>query len=208
MVNEWLYTPAHTHSSTQCMHTTCTCTIVSRASAHSRVSAHAVQNHEICLSTHGCLPGTLRYVHVGGVTHTHIQIIPQNIFINFWHWVFRMQGTVGYALSRWNYHYPPNLIRMCNHIHFGDLNSQCHRCTGINFKLVNFKAYGNYFKLGWLYYSHQYDTDLECPLDDWVAHSLWLHCLTSLTILITASGESKTAQSHLTTFTNPRACMT
>ena len=49
-----------------------TCTVVSRASAHSRVllnayvphfkgvSAHAGQNHELCLSTHGCLPGVLQ----------------------------------------------------------------------------------------------------------------------------------------------------
>ena len=28
----------------------------------SQVSAHAGQNHELCLSAHGCLPGTLLYV--------------------------------------------------------------------------------------------------------------------------------------------------
>ena len=30
----------------------------------SRVSAHVGQNHELCLSAHGRLPGTLRYVYI------------------------------------------------------------------------------------------------------------------------------------------------
>ena len=62
-----------------------------------------------------------------------------------------MQGTVGYALDRWDYRYPPNSILICNHTRYFNINLAIWMLSAIDTQLLSWRinACGNYFKGGY-----------------------------------------------------------
>ena len=123
-----------------------------------------------------------------------------------------MQGTVGYALDRWDYRYPPSSIWMCNHTRSFNINLAIRMLSIMDAQLLSwwiFNACGNYFKGG-------YNNIITCTTTVLTWNVLWmigLHILFGFTASQASPssslqvGEPKTAQIQLTTFTNPKPCI-